>query len=88
LVADAENWAESAITDTPHISPTAITSPIDWPNTRPMPSAQPPLTTMDAIVTAVRPTRSAAQPPPIAPSDPAATTANVANAGGTGGASP
>lgn len=84
----AENCAESAITATPQSTPTASTAQAGPPNRKPTAMAQQPLASIEAPVTRVRPSRSAAQPPSIAPNAPAATTAKAASSGGNGGALP
>src|SRR5262245_10288142 len=61
-VTAVENCAESATTLMPHTSATASVSDGDPPNVRPITAAHAPLTAMAAIVSVVRPQRSAPAP--------------------------
>src|ERR1700744_6616377 len=78
---DAENCAESAMTEIPHTSPMAMVRAGGPPKVAPISSAQQPLMIMERDVTAVLPQRSARHPPPNAPSAPEAMMNNVTRLG-------
>src|SRR5712692_11960901 len=85
-----ENCAESATTLTPQTTSRGRSRASDRPNTTPTASEHTPDTTIAALVTSVRPTRSAYFPPSQHPTAPLPTTANVTSAGSAppGSASP
>ena len=74
-VTQAENWAESATTAKPQIAATITSGTGLPPKRKPMVRAMVPLITSDAVVTAVRPRRSASRPAIRLPGAPAAMTA-------------
>src|SRR2546428_4230054 len=76
-----ENWAESAMTVTPHTTATAKVSSGGPPKVRPIATAQAPEKAIETIVSVVRPHRSEATPPAQQPSAPSAITMNVAPLG-------
>ena len=69
-----ENWAESATTVTPQKIPRTSVAAGAAPKRNPIATALAPLHAIAMIVTAVRPSRSAAKPAPMQPRPPAATT--------------
>src|SRR5947209_3651244 len=77
----AENCAESATTATPHYNRSGTKTASGRAKTKPTAKAQHPDTIMAALVTSVRPQRSAYVPPSQQPRAPLATTANVTSAG-------
>ena len=69
-----ENCAESATTVMPQTTTTASSSHVGAPNRRPASTAQVPDSAMAAMVSVVRPSRSASAPAATQPRAPAATT--------------
>ena len=76
-----ENWAESAMTVTPHTTATSRVRSGGPPNVRPIVAAHAPESAIASIVSVVRPHRSDANPPAQQPRAPSAITRNVAELG-------
>src|SRR5439155_22350642 len=67
-----ENWAESAMTVTPHTTATSRVRSGGPPNVRPIVAAQTPESAIASIVNVLRPHRSDAKPPAQHPQAPRA----------------
>jgi hypothetical protein len=83
-----ENWAESAITLMPHTTSTTTSTTVGAPNSSPATTALEPETAMAAMVSVVRPSRSASAPAATQPMAPAATTRNATPLAPAAGTSP